>query len=56
MLAFKEKIYNATLELVEYHLVSHSWSNVSAIGRKPEVLAIKPHKTNIIKDFRFGDR
>jgi L-ribulose-5-phosphate 4-epimerase len=54
MLAFKEKVYNATLELVERHLVLHSWGNVSAIDRKSGVIAIKPHKTNI-KDLRPGD-
>jgi L-ribulose-5-phosphate 4-epimerase len=54
MLAFKEKVYNATLELVERHLVLHSWGNVSAIDRKLGVIAIKPHKTNI-KDLRPGD-
>jgi L-ribulose-5-phosphate 4-epimerase len=54
MLAFKEKVYNATLELVERHLVLHSWGNVSAIDRTLGVIAIKPHKTNI-KDLRPGD-
>jgi L-ribulose-5-phosphate 4-epimerase len=54
MLAFKEKVYNATLELVERHLVLHSWGNVSAIDRKQGLIAIKPHKTNI-KDLRPGD-
>jgi L-ribulose-5-phosphate 4-epimerase len=54
MLAFKEKVYNATLELVERHLVLHSWGNVSAIDRKSGIIAIKPHKTNI-KDLRPGD-
>lgn len=54
MLAFKEKVYNATLELVKHHLVLHSWGNVSAIDRKSGVIAIKPHKTDI-KDLRPGD-
>jgi L-ribulose-5-phosphate 4-epimerase len=54
MLAFKEKVYKATLELVERHLVLHSWGNVSAIDRKLGVIAIKPHKMNI-KDLRPGD-
>jgi L-ribulose-5-phosphate 4-epimerase len=54
MLAFKEKVFNATRELVERQSVLHSWGNVSAIDRELEVIVIKPHKTNI-KDLRPGD-
>jgi L-ribulose-5-phosphate 4-epimerase len=54
MLAFKEKVFNATLELVKRQLILHSWGNVSAIDRKLGVIVIKPHKTNI-NDLRPGD-
>jgi len=54
MLAFKEKVYTATLELVKNHLVLHSWGNVSAINREAGIIVIKPHKTDI-KDLRPGD-
>jgi L-ribulose-5-phosphate 4-epimerase len=54
MLAFKEKVFNATLELVEHQSVLHSWGNVSAIDRRLGIVVIKPHKTNI-KDLRPGD-
>jgi L-ribulose-5-phosphate 4-epimerase len=54
MLAFKEKVFKATLELVERQLVLHSWGNVSAVDRKLGIMVIKPHKTNI-KDLRPGD-
>ncbi|MDR1896906.1 MAG: L-ribulose-5-phosphate 4-epimerase AraD [Prevotellaceae bacterium] len=54
MLAFKEKVYKATLELINRHLVLHSWGNISAIDRELGVMVIKPHKTNI-KDLRPGD-
>jgi L-ribulose-5-phosphate 4-epimerase len=54
MLAFKEKVFNATLDLVERQSVLHSWGNVSAIDRELGVVVIKPHRTNI-KDLRPGD-
>jgi L-ribulose-5-phosphate 4-epimerase len=54
MLAFKEKVYNASLELIKNQTALHSWGNISAIDRKLGVMVIKPHRTNI-KDLRPGD-
>ncbi|MDR2467123.1 MAG: L-ribulose-5-phosphate 4-epimerase AraD [Prevotellaceae bacterium] len=54
MLAFKEKVYKASLELIKNQSALHSWGNISAIDRKLGIMAIKPHRTNI-KDLRPGD-
>ncbi|MDR2424819.1 MAG: L-ribulose-5-phosphate 4-epimerase AraD [Prevotellaceae bacterium] len=54
MLAFKEQVYNATIELIKRQTTLQSWGNISAVDRKSGVMVIKPHKTNI-QDIRPGD-
>jgi L-ribulose-5-phosphate 4-epimerase len=54
MLAFKEKVYNATLELENRNLALWSWGNVSAVDRKAGIMVIKPHKMSF-SELRPGD-
>ena len=54
MLAFKEKVYNATLELVKRNLALCPWGNVSAVDRESGVMVIKPHKMSF-DELRPGD-
>ena len=54
MLAFKEKVYNATLDLVKRNLALCSWGNVSAVDREAGVIAIKPHRISF-DELRPGD-
>ena len=38
----KEKVWEANLMLPEYHLVTFTWGNVSAVDRKKGLVVIKP--------------
>lgn len=54
MLALKEEVYKANLELVQRHLALCSWGNVSAIDRDKGVVIIKPHNLSF-EALRPGD-
>lgn len=54
MLALKEEVFKANLELVQRHLTLCSWGNVSAIDRDKGVMVIKPHNISF-DSLRPGD-